>query len=464
MSPAAVQCVSSPSADRILVGVRLRPDGVSAWQVDETSGSITLNNAANHNNQTHPSSTASSSALSPIGGVDTGTSSCGVQWSFDAVFDAGSSSEAVYDRLVLPVLQSSLCGMNGTCFAYGQTSSGKSHTMAAMLRMAANTLFSGDGQPARVALSYFEIYNEQIRDLQHCTQQTQLTHSHQQQQQQQQQRPHQSTAGSDAPRLRVRQHPMYGVYIAGLTETEVANSGGLMAVVAAAEARRAVASTAMNSQSSRAHTICRFTLTTTGAAGERRQSVFQIIDLAGSERCSLSQTSGVRLKEGGHINKSLLELSTVMSKLSQQQQHQQQQSHTQSSGTDSGNGSTDAATGHISHIPYRNSILTRVLEPALGGNSRTAIVACINAVITHRHTHIAAPHSTTQTQPIVYSHLSFYAGAVLVCADGVCLDRSVRPARGRDHQHTAVRTNSQAYNQQSQNQQSNHTRPQPTAK
>ena len=278
-------------------------------------------------------------------------------WSFDRVFDVGSSNEAVYASLVLPVLQSSLSGINGTCFAYGQTSSGKSHTMAAMLRLAAQSVFSS-GQTRSVAVSYFEIYNEKIRDLQQQPQSTSIA----------------PTGGGQ--RLRVRQHPMYGVYIAGLAETAVANSEALLAVVQAAEGRRAVASTAMNAQSSRAHTVCRLTLTTSsGAAAEMRHSVFQLIDLAGSERCSNSRTSGARLKEGGHINKSLLELSTVMGKLSQQQQQQRQRD-------DSGSGPMEGGPA-VSHIPYRNSTLTRVLEPALGGNSRTAIIACINAVHAH---------------------------------------------------------------------------------
>ena len=244
--------------------------------------------------------------------------------------------------------------------------------MNAILRLAAGSVFSS-GATTSVKLSYFEIYNEQIRDLQ---------------QHRQPQHPH--SRSSATQRLRVRQHPMYGVYIAGLTETTVADSDELMTLVQAAEARRAVASTAMNTQSSRAHTVCRFTLTSSSTAGEERQSVFQLIDLAGSERSSLSRTSGVRLKEGGHINKSLLELSTVMSKLSQQQQRQEQQRDRESAaggsegGSGSGSGGAEGA-GSISHIPYRNSTLTRVLEPALGGNSRTAIIACINAVHTQPH-------------------------------------------------------------------------------
>ena len=97
---------SPPPADRICVGVRVRPDGCSVWQVDEGAGTVT----------------AATGAASPTGTVEVSPSAV---WSFDCVFDVCSSSSSVFDRLVLPVLQSSLAGMNGTCFAYGQTSSGK---------------------------------------------------------------------------------------------------------------------------------------------------------------------------------------------------------------------------------------------------------------------------------------------------------------------------------------------------
>ena len=394
-SPAAAASSHSRSADRICVGVRLRPDGGCAWQADEASSTLTLRCGHGH--------------ISGGGSVE---QSSAAVWSFDSVFDVSASSAAVFDRLVAPVLRASLAGMNGTCFAYGQTSSGKSHTMAAMTRMAARAIFDC-GQPVSVRLSYFEIYNEHIRDLQstqrHGASGSDTTGTGA------------TTAGSgggsgsSGQRLRVRQHPMYGVYIAGLTEAAVADSASLLAIVQTAEARRAVASTAMNSHSSRAHTVCRFTLTTTAAAttaatataaaatgsGEVRQSVFQLIDLAGSERCSHSQTSGARLKEGGHINKSLLELSTVMSKLSQQQmQRQQRDREPATGGGGGGDGAMEAAAhAHTTHIPYRNSTLTRVLEPALGGNSRTAVIACINAVTHAAQQHLTAPHCQ-QLQPV----------------------------------------------------------------
>ena len=380
--------------------MRLRPDGVSVWQVDEAvGGALSLRNSSRQHATATATATAATAA-SPPPLVDTASPAA---FHFDAVFDELSSSEAVFERLVRPVLQSSLAGINGTCFAYGQTSSGKSHTMSAMLRLAAQLVFAPCSDATRTAstvevrVSYFEIYNEQIRDLQRQQQPQPQPNSQQSAHKQPPQSFASSGGGVGGQRLRVRQHPVYGVYIAGLTETEVADGASLLSLVQAAEARRSVASTAMNAHSSRAHTVCRFTLTTataspSGAACERRQSVFQLIDLAGSERCHSANTSGARLREGGHINKSLLELSTVMSKLSQQQQQQHRQGRDRaaegagerhSGGCSAADGSSPNAvdsSAAISHIPYRNSTLTRVLEPALGGNSRTAIIACINAV------------------------------------------------------------------------------------
>ena len=89
----------------------------------------------------------------------------------------------------------------------------------------------------------------------------------------------------------------------------------------------------------------------------------------------MSCTSGVRLKEGGHINRSLLTLSSVIAKLA---------SASTSSTSFTSSSPPSAAAVAAPHIPYRDSLLTRILEPALGGNSRTAIIACINEVRPHR--------------------------------------------------------------------------------
>ena len=141
----------------------------------------------------------------------------------------------------------------------------------------------------------------------------------------------------------------------------------------------------------------------------------------------MSATSGVRLKEGGHINRSLLTLSTVIGKLSQ----------LPCNGHVTSNHSTN--TAHTTptpapppHIPYRDSTLTRILEPALGGNSRTAIIACITEVDSDTHTppsNTTASHRMTPTHRLgrrthlsmsdVYSPVVF----VLICRASVFIAR-----------------------------------------
>ena len=107
------------------------------------------------------------------------------------------------------------------------------------------------------------------------------------------------------------------------------------------------------------------------------------------QRCSVSCTSGVRLKEGGHINRSLLTLSTVIGKLSQ----------LPCNGSAAQASASSAAPAPLPHIPYRDSVLTRILEPALGGNSRTAIIACINEV-----QHRSSPPLLCTAQPLGGRH------------------------------------------------------------
>ena len=169
----------------------------------------------------------------------------------------------MYEGVVAPLVDGALQGINGTVFAYGQTSSGKTHTMGGMTRLAAAHLFdaiarfqTSDDVAVAVTASFVEVYNEQLRDL--------------------------LTPASSTARLRIREHPTLGVNIAGLYEEAVASAAALLKLAGAAERHRAVASTAMNERSSRAHSICRLTIRSTAAKG-RRHSVLQLIDLAGSE-------------------------------------------------------------------------------------------------------------------------------------------------------------------------------------
>ena len=122
-------------------------------------------------------------------------------------------------------------------------------------------------------------------------------------------------------------------------------------------ASRHVGATNMNSESSRSHSIFRMLIESKDKKNDVvRVAELNMVDLAGSERQSQTQATGARLKEGANINKSLLTLGNVIAKLS---------------------------TGERSHVPFRDSKLTRILEPALGGNSRTAIICTITPAAMH---------------------------------------------------------------------------------
>ncbi|MBD4018238.1 hypothetical protein GUI04_04225, partial [Xanthomonas citri pv. citri] len=147
-----------------------------------------------------------------------------------------------------------------------------------------------------------------------------------------------------------------------LTEVRLTDWTHLMELLAVCEAQRKIGETSMNEMSSRSHQILRLTIESSpsefariGSASSLTASV-NFVDLAGSERASQTLSAGTRLKEGGHINRSLLTLGTVIRKLSK-----------------SRNG----------HVPYRDSKLTRILQNALGGNARTAIVCTLSPAHVH---------------------------------------------------------------------------------
>ena len=286
----------SPSSERILVGVRVRPcvipgsaplsacqasTAASAWLIDTERAELQLTQTPppHHPPQSEASTSTSSPAAaacpaSPLpsasgggggGGVGgSGGAACPVVYSFDCVFPPSTADLEVYERLVAPLVDGCLRGIHGTVFAYGQTSSGKTHTMSGMRRLAASHLFRGaealTGWQVRVTASFVEVHNEQLRDLLAPL----------------------CASSSSSARLRVREHPTLGVHIPGLREEEVADAAALLGLAALADSHRAVASTAMNDRSSRSHSICRISIRSC-ADRERRHSVLQLIDLAGSE-------------------------------------------------------------------------------------------------------------------------------------------------------------------------------------
>uniref|UniRef100_A0A7N0T0D5 Uncharacterized protein n=1 Tax=Kalanchoe fedtschenkoi TaxID=63787 RepID=A0A7N0T0D5_KALFE len=252
---------------------------------------------------------------------------------FDKVFGPSTVTQEVYDVAAKPVVKAAMDGVNGTVFAYGVTSSGKTHTMhgdqnsPGIIPMAINDVFSmiqdTPGREFLLRVSYLEIYNEIINDLLDPTGQN----------------------------LRVREDAQ-GTYVEGIKEEVVLSPGHALSFIASGEEHRHVGSNNFNLLSSRSHTIFTLMIESSAHGDEYDGVIFSqlnLIDLAGSES-SKTETTGLRRKEGSYINKSLLTLGTVIGKLSE---------------------------GKASHIPYRDSKLTRLLQSSLSGHGYVSLICTI---------------------------------------------------------------------------------------
>ncbi|XP_056158283.1 kinesin-like protein KIN-7O isoform X5 [Syzygium oleosum] len=272
------------------------------------------------------------------------------KFEFDQIFGEDCKTREVYESRTKDIVAAAVRGFNGTVFAYGQTNSGKTHTMRGSVRepgvipLSVYDLFDSInkdvGREFLLRMSYMEIYNEEINDL--------LAPEHR--------------------KLQIHENLERGIYVAGLREEIVASPDQVLDLMEFGEAHRHIGETNMNVYSSRSHTIFRMIIesrdkTEDGVGGSScdavRVSVLNLVDLAGSERAAKTGAEGVRLKEGSHINKSLMTLGTVIKKLS------------------------EGAESQGGHVPYRDSKLTRILQPALGGNSNTAIICNITLAQIH---------------------------------------------------------------------------------
>ncbi|XP_060205522.1 kinesin-like protein NACK1 [Lycium barbarum] len=259
-------------------------------------------------------------------------------FTFDKVFGPDSITEAVYEEGVKNVALSSLMGINATIFAYGQTSSGKTYTMRGITEKAVNDIYSHimstPEREFRIRISGLEIYNENVRDL----------------------------LNSESGRsLKLLDDPEKGTVVEKLVEETASNDQHLRHLISICEAQRQVGETALNDTSSRSHQIIRLTIESilreSSDCVRSYVASLNFVDLAGSERASQTNADGARLREGCHINLSLMTLTTVIRKLSV--------------GKRSG------------HIPYRDSKLTRILQHSLGGNARTAIICTLSPASSH---------------------------------------------------------------------------------
>jgi hypothetical protein len=284
-------------------------------------------------------------------------------FSFDHVFNSmtpestmsGGDQFTLFQELGMSVLQHTMQGYNTCLFAYGQTGSGKTYTISGFEDASMDVLneeervgllprlcealcteilaVQTETRIYRVEMSYYEIYNEKVRCL--LDPDPNITY-------------------------RVREHPVTGPFVVDLKTVEINSFEDMMRCIRRAQKNRQTANTNMNATSSRSHSVCCLTISSTAfdtSTGEVCETVskMNIVDLAGSERCSAAGTVGQRLVEGSNINRSLLTLGNVIEALA---------------------GASEG--GAAKFVPYRESTLTWLLKEALGGNSRTVMLACVS--------------------------------------------------------------------------------------
>ncbi|OMJ20671.1 Kinesin heavy chain [Smittium culicis] len=256
-------------------------------------------------------------------------------FSFDRVFGPESNQQILFDYSIKQTVEDVFNGYNGTVFAYGQTGSGKTYTMmgpdidndetrGVIPRIVQGIFNKIDQSPNSieyfVKVSYMEIYMEKIRDLLDPTKK----------------------------RLQVHEDKINGVHVKGLTGIFVSSVDEVYDAMKSGGKSRAVAHTNMNAESSRSHSILQISIKQEDTFdGKIKTGKLFLVDLAGSEKLGKTGATGQTLEEAKKINKSLSALGNVINSL------------------------TD---GKSTHIPYRDSKLTRILQESLGGNSRTTLI------------------------------------------------------------------------------------------
>ncbi|EOA87431.1 uncharacterized protein SETTUDRAFT_87699 [Exserohilum turcica Et28A] len=272
-------------------------------------------------------------------------------WSHDESDPHYAHQEDVYRSFGEEFLDHNFAGYHTCIFAYGQTGSGKSYTMMGtpenpgLIPRTCEELFArirhepSPNTNYHVQVSYFEVYNEHVRDL--------------------------LQPRTNPPvYLKIRESQKDGVYVQGLTEAEVKSYTDVARLMKIGDMSRTTASTKMNDTSSRSHAVFTIRLkqiTHSLLSDEtiERTARMRLVDLAGSERAKSTEATGARLKEGAQINKSLTTLGRVIAALADPRRQ----------------GTKGRRPREV--VPYRDSVLTWLLKDSLGGNSKTAMVACV---------------------------------------------------------------------------------------
>ncbi|XP_016343342.1 kinesin-like protein KIF21A isoform X2 [Sinocyclocheilus anshuiensis] len=300
-------------------------------------------------------------------------------FTFDYVFDMDSQQDSIYSNCTEKLIEGCFEGYNATIFAYGQTGSGKTYTMGTgfdvnitdeglgIIPRAVSHLFRGieerrqaateQGRPVpefKINAQFLELYNEEVLDLFDSTRDME--------------------ARKQKSNIKIHEDASGGIYTVGVTARTVSSEAEMMQCLRLGALSRTTASTQMNVQSSRSHAIftihlcqVRFCASDNDTETDNRlvngssemnefetlTAKFHFVDLAGSERLKRTGATGDRAKEGISINCGLLALGNVISALGDRSKRS-------------------------THVPYRDSKLTRLLQDSLGGNSQTVMIACIS--------------------------------------------------------------------------------------
>lgn len=271
-------------------------------------------------------------------------------YTLDKVFGPSITTKQIYSESVESLVQSAMDGYHSTVLAYGQTSTGKTFTMTGtkespgLIALCMQDCFryvqqSEEPREYLFRLSYLEVYKEHIRDL--------------------------LSSKSPPEPVRLFDGPN-GLIIRGLKEEVVTSPEQVFGLLKQGERRRQVGATHMNQHSSRSHVMVRLWIESSGGDKDEttRISSLSLVDLAGSESVRLNGAE--RREEGHYINKSLMTLGQVVLSLS-----------------DASTNSEGKKNGKEQHIPYRDSKLTRLLQPSLSGNAQMLLLCCISPLASH---------------------------------------------------------------------------------
>lgn len=276
-------------------------------------------------------------------------------FSYDRVFTPECQNIDIFNETVKENLSKIFKGINVSIFAYGQTCTGKTYTMRGLdyapgiiplslnyifMKISENQIESNNPDYNKTNLkvnemkvSYLEIYNESVNDL----------------------------LDTSKKNLEIREGKK-GIFVENLTEIRVDTPEIAFNLVKQGDSNKIIAETKLNDKSSRSHCIFRISLSLSDSTGKVFSATLNLIDLAGSENATKTKCEGVRFQEGSNINKSLLALSNVIQKLSQVYQN---------------SSSSNLKSNKVGYISYRDSKLTRFLQPSLSGNSKTILVCTI---------------------------------------------------------------------------------------